>query len=101
MNSKKAKIPKLIINSELPIWLSVDEIIILTGFGRTKAYDEINVLIETIKPEYPKIYNVKSRFKRIQTNHFIKHNEQGYSREEVLQSLTNGKTLQENSAINE
>jgi radical SAM superfamily enzyme YgiQ (UPF0313 family) len=101
MNSQKAKIPKLIINSELPIWLSVYEIITLTGFGRTKSYDEINVLIETIKHEYPKIYKTKSKYRRILTSHFIKYNEQGYSREDVLQSLENGISLEKNAIINE
>jgi alpha-N-acetylglucosamine transferase len=101
MKTKKTELPELTINYDLPTWLGVNEMMTLLDCKDTKAYDEINLIIELIKDKYPQIYNSKSKVKKsILTYHFIKYNDVPYSREDVLQSLKNGISLQNNAIRN-
>lgn len=100
MKTQKTEIPEKQATQVYPILLDVNQMMILLGCKSTRAYDEINLLIEMIKDKYPKIYNLKTKIKkRILTHHFIEYHEV-YSMEDVLQSLENGISLENNAIRN-
>lgn len=101
MNTQKTEIPEKQATQVYPMLLDVNQMMILLGCKSTRAYDEINLLIEIIKDKYPKIYNSKTKVKkRILTYHFIEHHEVPYSMEDILQSLENGMSLENNAIRN-
>jgi hypothetical protein len=95
MKLQKAKIPEQIAKSNYRM-LGAKDIMILLDCGEDKAYNEINLIRDCKKDEFPNLYNPKNKSrKKVLISHFIETNDFELSNKEISYLLENGISIEE------